>query len=181
MAGIAATTSLCAWADVFIAPPGTAGPSDLTTQWAAAWLPVGLLDGEEGITEAREQESTENYAWGGILYKRTTSKHKRTFRFVALETNDTTFTLVNPGSTRATATGVTTSVVKVPSVGAQFAVGFELREGTKKKRRFAKTAEVTEVAEIKESETEPTVYDITVVVFPESDGTLYRTLETASA
>ncbi|CCQ44313.1 structural protein [Pseudarthrobacter siccitolerans] len=177
MAGDAKNTALWTGADVFIAPENTAGPTDVTAAWAVAWKAVGLLDGEEGITEAREGDSSEHYAWGGLLYRRTMSKHKRTFKFVALEDNDTVFSLVNPGSTRSVATGIRTAKIKAPVAGTKFAVGFETTDGAKKKRRFAKSAEVIEVGEIKDSETEPTVYEITVVVYPEADGTLYTTVE----
>jgi len=177
MAGDATQTALWTGADVFIAPEDTAGPADITTPWGVGWDTVGLLDGEDGITEGREGDSSEHYAWGGILYRRTNSKHKRTFKFVALEDNDTVFDLVNPGSTRTVTTGVRTAKIKAPVAGTRFAVGFEVRDGAKVKRRFAKHAEVTEVGEIKEAENEPTVYEITVVVYPEADGTLYTVVE----
>lgn len=177
MSGDAKNTSLWNGADVFIAPADTAGPTDTTTAWAVDWEAVGLLDGEEGFTEGRDQDTSEHYAWGGNLYRRTISKHKRTFKFVALEDNDVVFDLVNPGSTRTTATGVRTSTIKAPVAGQKFAIGFELRDNGRVKRRIAKIAEVSEVAEIKESESEPTVYEITVMVFPEADGTLYETIE----
>ncbi|UIW13266.1 major tail protein [Arthrobacter phage Crewmate] len=179
MSGDAKNTTLWNGADVFIAPLDTAGPADTVTAWAAAWDAVGLLDGEEGFTESRDQDTSEHYAWGGQLYRRTVSKHKRSFKFVALEDNDVVFDLVNPGSARSTdgATGVRTSTIKAPVAGQKFAIGFELRDNGRVKRRIAKIAEVSEVAEIKESENEPTVYEITVLVFPEADGTLYTTIE----
>jgi hypothetical protein len=182
MSGDAKNTALWSGADVFIAPEGTAGPEDLVTAWGAAWDVGGLLDGEEGFTETRDGDTSEHYAWGGVLFKRTSSKHKRTFKFVALEDNDVIFSLVNPGSTRTTdeLTGVRKGAIKVPK-GARFAVGFEVREDGKTKRRYALSAEVQEIGEIKESETEPTVYEITVVIFPEADGTLYHTVETDPA
>lgn len=181
MSGDAKNTALWEGADVFIATEGTDGPADLTTAWAAAWKPAGLLDGEEGITQGRDEDTGEHYAWGGILYKRTKSKHKRSFKFVALEDNDVTFDLVNPGSTRTIATGTRTSTIKVPT-SKRFAVGMELRQSDGKvKRRFASSATVEEIGEIKESETDPTVYEITVLVFPESDGTLYTEIETDPA
>lgn len=183
MAGDAKNTSLWQGADVFIAPEGTTGPTDVTTAWASVWVPVGLLDGEEGFTEGREQDTSEHYAWGGILFRRTMSKHKRSFKFVALEDNDTVFELVNPGSTRTVdaTTGIRTGKIKAPVAGQRFAVGFELRDNGKVKRRFAKSAEVSDVDEIKESETEPTVYGITSLLFPEADGTLYTTIEDTDA
>lgn len=177
MAGDAENTSLWEGADIYTAPQGTAGPTDVTAAWGVDWDLVGLLDGEEGITEARSEDTGEKYAWGGILFKKTRSKHKRTFKFIALEDNETTFALINPGSTRtADGAGVRNATIKVPKY-KPFAIGMELREDDKVKRRSALKAEVEEVAEIKESETEPTVYEITVVVFPEADGTLYREVE----
>jgi len=177
MSGNAKNTSLWADADVYIAPVGTAGPEDLDASWAAPWDLVGLLDGEEGFTESREEETGEHYAWGGRLYKRTKSQHKRSIKFVALEDNKATFRLVNPGSTRTTVDGVRTSKIVVPKIDA-FAIGFELREGAKVKRRFVDRAEVSEVGDVKDSETDPTVFEITVLLFPEDDGTLYTTVET---
>lgn len=178
MSGNAKNTSLWQGADVLIAAEDTDGPEDLITAWAAEWAAAGLLDGEEGFTEAREGDTSEHYAWGGNLYKRTSSKHKRTFKFVALEDNAVTFGLVNPGSDRTSAAGVRRARIKVPTIGKRFSVGFDLREGDKVKRRFARHAEVAEVGEIKESETDPSVFEITVVVFPDEDGVLYETVET---
>lgn len=178
MSGDPNKTSLWADADVYIAPEGTAGPTDLTTAWPVAWELAGLLDGSEGFTESRESETSEKYAWGGVLYKRTSSKHKRTIKFVALEDNDVTFALVNPGSTRTATGGVRTATIKAPKAGERFAIGFETREGDAVKRRVVKHAEVVEVDEIKDSEEEPTVYGLTVIVFPEGDGTLYTDIST---
>lgn len=172
MAGDATNTALWTDADVYIAPIGTAGPTDTTTAWAAAWDAVGLLDGDEGFTISRDEDTSEHYAWGGILVKKTRSKHKRTIRFVAMEDNATVFELVNPGSTRTVAGGVATSTVKVPKYG-DFAIGFETRDGDKIKRRVAARATIEEIGDITESEADPTVYEITVVIYPASDGTLY--------
>lgn len=177
MAGDAKNTALWQGADVYIAPVGTKGPADVTAAWGAGWDLAGLLDGAEGFTEGRDQDTSEYYAWGGILYKRTSSKHKRTFKFVALEDNAVTFGLVNPGSERSSEGGVRTGKIKVPTT-KRFAMGMETRDGDKTKRRIIGQAEVTEIGEIKESETDPTVYEITVLVFPEADGTLYDTIET---
>jgi hypothetical protein len=172
MAGDSTKAALWTGADVYIAPVGTAVPADVTTAWAAAWSAVGLLDGAEGFTENRDAESKEHYAWGGTLVKKTTSKHKRTIKFVALEDNDVVFALVNPGSTRTVAGGVTTSKVKTPTA-AEFAIAFETLDGTKKKRRIVKRATVESVGDVKQGEDDLTVYEVTVVIYPESDGTYY--------
>lgn len=178
MAGNAKNTAQWSGADVYIGRVGTAGPSDLTSAWPTGWKPAGLLDGEEGFTEARDQETSERYAWGGILVRKTSSNHKRTIRFVALEDNDVTFDLVNPGSERTTASGERVSIVKVPTPGTKFTIGFEMRDGDRVKRRIVDVAEVEEVAELKDAENEPKVFDITVVIFPDADGVLYTDIET---
>lgn len=175
MAGDPTKVSMWTNADVYKAPVGTPFPDDVETAWASPWAPVGLLDGDEGFTMARDEETTEHFAWGGLLVKKRKSKHQRTIRFVAMEDNDITFELVNPGSERTVALGLTTSVVKVP-VSAEFAFGFELREGAKVTRRFVERGEITEVADITESETDPTVYDMTTTLYPDAEGTLYTEL-----
>ncbi|TDC33459.1 hypothetical protein [Micromonospora sp. KC213] len=174
MAGDSTNVNQWTDADVYTADPNTAGPTDLTTAWGAGWSAAGLLDGDEGFTEEREGDTNEKYAWGGKLVKVVKSKHKRTISFVAMEDNPVVFELVNPGSTRTTdgVTGITTATVKVPQT-VEIGIGFEVREGTKVKRRIVKRAVAEVDGETKESETEPTVYTIKVTIYPEADGTLY--------
>lgn len=187
MSGNTTNAKIWAGADVFVAwaeDEATAtAPADVTTAWAAGWNPAGLLDPEEGFTESREEDSNEFYAWGGVLVKKTKSRHKRTIKFVALEDNDTTFRLVNPGSTRAP-DGVDptllVSTVKVPKY-EEFQIGFETTDADEIRRRVCTRAEIEEIGEIKDSETELTVYEITVVLYPEADGTLYTELSGPAA
>lgn len=175
MAGDAENTSLWANADVYIAEVGTVGPANTYAAWPSGWTAAGLLNGAEGFTEEREEETSEHYAWGNILYKRTRGQHRRTLSFVALEDNAVVFRLINPNSDReeGTAPGEYTATVRVPQGSDRFAIGFETREGDKVKRRIVAQAEVTEVAEIVDSEENPTVYEITVLVFPSASGDLW--------
>lgn len=175
MAGDATNAALWQNADVYVAASGTTGPANVSSAWGGSWTAIGLLDGEAGFAMNSEEESNEIYAWGGLLVKKTKSKHKRTIKFVALEDNAATYGLVNPGSTRTTAGGLTTSTVKVPSL-TEFAIGFETKDGTKVKRRSVKRAVVEEIGEVLESESGLTVYEITVTIYPETDGTLFTEL-----
>jgi hypothetical protein len=179
MAGTATNTSLWSGADVYTAVSGTAGPTDTTTAWAVAWTALGLLDGEGGFAETREDDSSDFYAWGGLLVKTSRSKHKRQIKFTVLEDNAATFALLNPGSTRNIVTTTATSTIKVPTYPI-IAIGFETvaADGIKK-RRFAKTAQIAEVGEIVESESGITTREVTVTIFPEADGTLYKDVQTA--
>lgn len=176
MAGDVENVDLWQEADVYVGPIGATEPTDVTSEWDEDWDLVGLLDGDEGFTQAREEDTSERYAWGKLLVKKTRSKHKRTIRFVALEDNATVFSLVNPGSTREEDGGLTTSTVSVPTY-SEFAIGFETREGDKVKRRLVKRADIEEIGELKDSEADVAVYEITVVLIPETDGVLYVDLE----
>lgn len=177
MAGDARNAELWTGADVFIADLGTPEPTDVTEEWPSGWEPAGLLDGEAGFTMAREEESESFYAWGGLLVRKSKSQHTRTIAFAALEDNDVVFRLVNPGSTREDdGSGLVTSRVVVPQI-EEFAIGFEMRDGATTKRRMVKRASVEEVGEVVESESGLTVYNITVVLYPEADGTLFTELK----
>lgn len=175
MSGDATKTSLWTDADVRVDwTAAAAAPVDGKTPYAAAWGLVGLLDGASGIEETRDEDTAEHFAWGGILIKKVRSKHKRTIKFVALEANDDVFKLLNPGSTKGTAvSGVTTDIVKLPKY-VDFGISFEVREGLVARRRTVKRATIEEIGTIKAGEDEPTMYEITVVIYPEADGTLYR-------
>lgn len=177
MAGDTANPRIWEGADAFSAPLGTTAPTDLTTAWAAAWLPLGLLS-EDGASESRNDNITDHYAWGSILVRTTRSQHKRTIVITALEDNAVVFGVVNPGSDATTSAGptppagTTTRTVKVPTADPR-AFGLELRDGAVTKRRVIPRGEVVEVGEVTLSDSEMTAYELTINVYPDSSGVLY--------
>lgn len=179
MAGDTANASLWPLADVWVAPVGTAMPTDVTTDMATvdpSWAAVGLLNGENGFVEAREEEVTPLFAWGGIQVRIARSQHQRNITFTMLEDNDTTFSLINPGSERTDdGMGLTTSTVRVPTV-ERVALVFETKDGTKVRRRCVKTSQFQEMSEVTENETELTMYEVTMALLPQADGELYTDL-----
>ncbi|NED27547.1 hypothetical protein G3I37_22055, partial [Streptomyces anulatus] len=66
-------------ADLWTAPVSTALPAVLDDAMTTVpdWKAVGLLS-EDGASEARDEDSTDFYAWGGKLIRTKRSKHKRT-------------------------------------------------------------------------------------------------------
>lgn len=161
--------------DLLVADVGTTAPTTLTDAFGVGWDAVGLL-GDEGLTEGREQDSSDHFAWGGILLRTIKSKHKRTFRVILMEDNAITFGLLNPGSTTATSTGVDTRTVKAPTTNIK-AFGFDLKDGgATVKRIIIPTGEVTEVGDTVYSDGEVTGYEATITVYPAADGTLFKEL-----
>lgn len=171
MAGDTANPRIWLNADAYVAPVGTTAPTDLTTALNVAFKALGLLS-EDGLSETRENDTTDHYAWGGILYRTTRSKHKRTLKITALEDNLVVWGLVNPGSTAVTASGVTTRTVKVPTTDPRAMVLVTTDGGITRRRAIAR-CEVTEIGDVTESDSEASMYELTVVVYPSAAAVLY--------
>lgn len=160
-------------ADLWTAPVGTALPLTLADPMSGAstWKAVGLLS-EDGASEARDEDSTDFYAWGGKLVRTKRSKHKRSITVTCLEDNLTVFGLVNPGSTVATAAGVNTRTVKIPKSDKRSFV-LELHDGDITRRRHIPSGEITEVGEVSLSESDLQAFELTITIYPDADDVLY--------
>jgi hypothetical protein len=169
MAGDPNNAALWADADVYVAPPGTTLPADADTAFAAAWGLVGLLDGEAGFTHARAEEENDFYAWGGILVRTSRRNFKLTAGFTALEDNDTTRSLIWPGSSATT--------LKVPRPKPVL-LALEKREDDKVHRLItARHAVIKLNADVTESETDLTKYPLLATIFPTAAGDLWTVQE----
>src|SRR5690606_41721003 len=90
MAGDPTKANIWPDADVYVGPLTATDPIDIDTPFGADWDLVGLLDGEAGFVQAREEEVEDHYAWGGILVRTSRRNFKQTITFTALEDNDVT-------------------------------------------------------------------------------------------
>lgn len=173
MSGDVANPRLWTGADVYFAALGTTAPTNIATALTSTWLAgaLGLL-GEDGLSEKRDGDTTDRYAWGNILVRRTRSKHKRSFTVVALEDNPNVFALGNPGSSAATVSGVTTRTVKVPVI-TPVAVLLQLTDGGITKRRVVPKVDAEITGDVVLSETDLAGTEFTFTVYPAANGTLY--------
>lgn len=158
--------------DVYTAIVGSSEPTNTTSPWAAAWDALGLLS-EDGLTESREEDSTDHYAWGGILVRTRRSKHKRTFVVSALEDNPVVQDVINPGSTTLTQLGITTRTVKVPEPNERM-FGIELVDGEIIKRIVIPRGEVTQVGDTVYVDSQMQMRELTITVYPDETGVLYK-------
>lgn len=165
MSGNPDKASLWAEADVFAAPLTATNPATINDDFGPEWGQIGLLDGEAGIVTARSEEKGDHYAWGGILVRTARRNFKLTKKFTALEDNATTRSLIWPGSP------VGQIVVPRP---VPIKLGFELREGGKKKRLItARHAEVDLDGDVTENESDLTKYELLATIFPTGGGVLF--------
>jgi uncharacterized protein YjdB len=141
-------------------------PASADAPFGSDWQLVGLLDGDEGFPEGRDEDTDDKYAWGGILVRTSRSHFKLTKSFTALEDNEVTRKLVWPGSTE--------TKIRVPRP-EKVKVAFETREGEKKVRRLATSlyAECALDGDHGENETNLESATIACVIFPTSDGDLF--------
>ncbi|MCY4726698.1 hypothetical protein NYO98_10450 [Nocardioides sp. STR2] len=167
MSGNTENARLWADADVYVNPDVASAtiPASITEAFAAAWGQVGLLNGEDGFTEAREEETGDHYAWGGILVRTSRRNFKLTKAFSALEDNATTRSLLWPGSTAGKL------IVPRP---VPVKVGFETRDGDIVRRLItARYAVITVNGDITENESDLTKYELLATIYPNAAGELF--------
>jgi hypothetical protein len=159
-------------ADVYRAPIGSTAPTDVVTAWDGAYKALGLVSEDDGIVESREEDLNDFYAYGGILIRTARSKHKRTFKVVALEDNPIVWGLVNPGSTAATNTGVTTRTIKVPTTEF-WAFGFHFTDGSITKRLAIPRGQIVTVGEAQFMDSDMLKRELTINIIPSASRVLY--------
>lgn len=171
MAGNPNNASVWAYADVYIGSMDAEIPAD-GEDFGPDWDAVGLLNGDDGFSETMDVDSSDHFAWGGILVATTRSNFKLTRSFTAFEDNETVFDLVYAGHDVAfSGDGSYSGDVHVPDLQARFKIAFVTRSGTgadaQVKRVISKNyAQVEERGDAQESETEISSRAITVAIYP---------------
>lgn len=161
---------------VLVADEDTAGPTDLTTAWAAGWASLGWCD-DSGFGEAKSGDVTKKYAIDGSVLKIVKGADERTFTFHCSETNAAVLGLVNPGSTPVTATGVTTTAVKpnVTPVTKAFGLEFQYAGGITRRVIVARGI-LTLTDTITSQYTNITTYAFSVDCLVDASGNLYTNI-----
>lgn len=169
MSGDPANANLWTDADVYVAATDATDPADADTEFGADWDLCGLLDGDFGFPQTRNEEETDIYAWGGIIVRTSRRNFKQTVGFTLLEDNDTTRSLIWPGSSG--------DYLVVPRP-ERIKIAFETREGDTTRRLIsAYEAEVKVNADIVDNESDLTRYQMLATIFPDtsvSPGRLFK-------
>lgn len=181
MAGDPNQAAVWANADVYVGALDATDPTD-GADFGGEWDLVGLLDGEDGFSESMSQDSTDHFAWGGILVATTRKNFKLTRSFTALEDNETVYDLIYPGHTLTfDGEGGYTGDLPVPDFGAKFKVAFQTRSGDTIKRVISKNyAQVDERGDSTEGEDDLAKRPITVAIYPDDQGLLFSTFKGAA-
>lgn len=158
-------------ADVYVAFSTSAtNPADIDTAFGAEWDLVGLLDGDAGFTETREEDTTDFYAWGGLLIRTARRQFQMRRGFTALETS-------SPVVDRLRYPGSTNDVIKVPGGNQieQVKVAFEVVDRDIKRRLITYNyAEVMISGDSTESEQSISPLTFEAKIFPDASGNLFH-------
>ncbi len=172
MAGDTTKARLWANADIWIADSlATANPVDANTAFGAGWTLAGLLDGDDGMPESRDEDVNDYFAWGGILVRTARNHFKLTKSFTALEDNPTTRALLWPGST--------SSQIVVP-VPVPRKIAFETRDTSAGVilRRITRNYSIIALdGDRDENETDLTKAKFAAVIYPDASGVLFDRYE----
>ncbi|WP_280441196.1 hypothetical protein [Nocardia brasiliensis] len=140
-------------------------PASITTDFDATWDNAGILNGDDGIKNAREWDVTEHFGWGIGLYRKGFKNFKESRVFTCLESNTTTRRIAHPGSTA-------TNIV-VPRPGL-FVLAFEFTNDLGlPERLFAARPAQCWIPDLDRNESDPTSHEITADIFAQGDGLLY--------
>lgn len=72
---------------IFVAPMGTAVPTDATTALAGTFVNLGYAS-EDGLTNNIETDTNDTKAWGGATVLTTSTSYKETFAVGLIETKE---------------------------------------------------------------------------------------------
>ncbi|URN11371.1 phage tail protein [Streptomyces radiopugnans] len=129
---------------IYMAPKGTAAPTDLTTAWAAEWRDLGYMS-DDGVSLEYSTDVEDINAWQSLSpVRRVLTGVDFTLGFTAIELKADTITLYFPGSSLTTSTDVHTLTIPAAPDSSEFAFGLEWEDGTIVNRLVIPRGEVTE-------------------------------------
>lgn len=153
---------------VYVAPVGTALPTDVTTALNAAFQSVGFIS-EDALTEGLEVTTERLRAWQRPVGLRTlTTDVEWTFAFSMMETSPLVLELYYPGAESEVASGVATTTISATPTNTQRAMVIELEDGDVITRYALPVVEIGDREEIEHTNTNGTMYGVTVNVMGSS-------------
>lgn len=135
---------------IYVAPVGTAIPTDIATAWGAGWIDLGYAN-EDGVTISKSRTMEQVPAWQSFFpLRRMVTAEDFTVSFNLLQWgNDSVILAFGGGTITATAGPPAHYLYTPPDPGTldERAVGVEWQDGTKIYRLTMAKAMVTETVE----------------------------------
>lgn len=162
--------------EVYVAPVGTAMPTDLATALNVAFIGLGYTT-EDGVTLTPSQDVNNIPAWQSLypVDRRVTSRDLNV-NFSLLQVNKESWKLTFGGGTWSTVTGVHKFVPPAPETIDFRAVVVELIDGTNKTRVLIPKVMVSDPGAIQVRRSDPAAIDITLGLVTTGSGDPFNVL-----
>ena len=168
---------------MYVAPAGTALPTDATTALAEAFKSLGYIS-EDGLTNSNSPESEEIKAWGGDIVLTPITGRPDTYSVKLIESLNVDVLKMAYGDDKVTGTLETGITVKANAPDLEehpVVVDMILRNGVLK-RICIPSAKVSEIGEISYTDADASGYELTLSCQPDGDGnTHYEYIKEATA
>ena len=168
---------------MYVAPAGTALPTDATTALAEAFKSLGYIS-EDGLTNSNSPESEEIKAWGGDIVLTPITGRPDTYSVKLIESLNVDVLRMAYGDdnvTGALETGITVKANATDLEEHPVVVDMILRNGVLK-RICIPSAKVSEIGEISYTDADASGYELTLSCQPDTDGnTHYEYIKEATA
>jgi hypothetical protein len=166
---------------VLSAPVGTALPTAANGAIDEDFVPHGYVT-EDGVTKSESRDTNEIKEWGGLTVKKSQTGFEATFQFAFLE-------YLNAGAAKTIYGDDAVSVTPANgSHGEQIAIAvsgqeaphrawiFDMADGLTKTKVCIGDGQITEVGDTSYSVDGAATRDVTITVYPDSEGVLYTEL-----
>jgi len=155
---------------IFVAPVGTALPTDATTALNEAFVGLGYVS-EDGLTQSITRDSEVIKAWGGDTVMTTQTDFAETFTFKLIEALNVDVKKLIFGDTNVTGT-LTTGITAITNSKELPAKSFviEMVQNDALVRKVIPNAKVTELGDIVYSDGEAIGYEPTITALPDATG-----------
>lgn len=148
---------------VFVAPVGTAPPTDTTTAWPAAWKDLGYLS-EDAVTGSYDSETVDIMAWQADAPVYTDLSVTQSLQFQLMQWNEETLTFVFGGGTWDDAGALANYEAPAKATYDPVALGIELIKGSAVYRFGYARVKVSELGDTNFKGDEAALLDVTVKV-----------------
>ena len=165
---------------IFVAPTGTALPTNASTALNAAYVSLGYV-GDAGLVNAIDTQTADIIAWGGDTVLTVKTSRSETFQYTLVEALNESVLAEVFGSANVTSTAGVIAVkhngVELPNKQYVFEM---LMTGGKIKRISVPLGKVTAVDNVTYVDGEPVAYAVTLTTFPDASGnTAYEWISAA--
>jgi hypothetical protein len=167
---------------IYVAPVGTALPTDLTTALNAAFKEVGYL-GSDGLEEIPTRSTSEVKAFqNNDTVAEPTTEAKQQYTFTMIESNPVSLETYY-GQTATRTTGEGTIGVNPAKTGGRKSWVFTVvdGEGVKRERQVIESGEVVEKGNVVYRNGQPVGYQVTITAYSVSGGDPVKKITTALA